>query len=351
MGGALEFELARSHHSASAWPVSIGSVSEAEPAEPAPEVVKIITLARAARARAASAEGAAVRDETVRTYAAAAVTLPSPQLSALHLAVAMAVSSGATSPEAAALVSDGDAPDPPDAPGPRLRNAADTLPLPSVHRTNRWRTRWPLLLVLVWAALAAVNIVLFGVGSSEAKVGATRTTTRPHIAVSAATPSVSTPSPSAQPTLTTQTLVPVSAAAYGPTGPGSGDDPNGAADVIEASAAAPWQTDWYRSAAFGNLQAGTGLLIDMGQPVTITSVRITLGSTPGADLELLTGTASERSQMRVQASVSDVGGTVSLALAEPESARYLLIWFTLLPPDAAGTFQATVYNVRVEGTP
>ncbi|HEX9623637.1 MAG TPA: cytidine deaminase [Streptosporangiaceae bacterium] len=71
---------------------------------------KIITLARSARARLRSAEGAAVRDETGRTYAAATVALPSLQLSALALAVAMAVSSGADSLEAAALVTDADKP-------------------------------------------------------------------------------------------------------------------------------------------------------------------------------------------------------------------------------------------------
>jgi hypothetical protein len=71
---------------------------------------KIITLARSARARVGAAEGAAVRDETGRTYAAAAVALPSLQLSALRLAVAMAASSGATGLEAAALVSDAGAP-------------------------------------------------------------------------------------------------------------------------------------------------------------------------------------------------------------------------------------------------
>jgi hypothetical protein len=78
------------------------------------EDLKIITLARSARARVGSAEGAAVRDETGRTYAAAAVALPSLRLSALALAVAMAVSSGATSLEAAALVSEGTEPDPAD---------------------------------------------------------------------------------------------------------------------------------------------------------------------------------------------------------------------------------------------
>ena len=82
--------------------------------EPGPEDLKIITLARSARARVAAAEGAAVRDETGRTYAAAAVSLPSLKLSALRLAVAMAVSSGASSLEAAALVSDAEAIDPAD---------------------------------------------------------------------------------------------------------------------------------------------------------------------------------------------------------------------------------------------
>ena len=71
---------------------------------------KIITLARSARARTGAAEGAAVRDETGRTYAAATVALPALQLSALRLAVAMAVSSGASSLEAAALVSEATGP-------------------------------------------------------------------------------------------------------------------------------------------------------------------------------------------------------------------------------------------------
>ena len=85
-------------------------LSQVAEAELGPEDQKIITLARSARVRVGSAEGAAVRDETGRTYAAATVALPSLRLSALALAVAMAVSSGAGALEAAALVSDGPGP-------------------------------------------------------------------------------------------------------------------------------------------------------------------------------------------------------------------------------------------------
>ncbi len=74
-----------------------------------PEDAKIVTLARAARARTNAAEGAAVRDTDGRTYAAVTVALPSLRLSALEVAVAMAVSSGAPGLEAAAVVTD-DAP-------------------------------------------------------------------------------------------------------------------------------------------------------------------------------------------------------------------------------------------------
>ncbi|QFR93501.1 cytidine deaminase [Streptomyces tsukubensis] len=70
-----------------------------------PEDRKIITLARSARARNGVPEGAAVRDETGRTYVAGTVDLDSLKLSALRTAVAMAVASGAESLEAAAVVS------------------------------------------------------------------------------------------------------------------------------------------------------------------------------------------------------------------------------------------------------
>lgn len=69
-----------------------------------PEDAKILTLARGARARNAAAEGAAVRDTTGRTYVAVPVDLPSLKLSALQVAVAMAVASGAAQLEGAAVV-------------------------------------------------------------------------------------------------------------------------------------------------------------------------------------------------------------------------------------------------------
>ena len=68
------------------------------------EDTKLVTLARGARARVGAPEGAAVRDQDGRTYAAATVALPSLSVTALQLAVASAVAAGATRLEAAAVV-------------------------------------------------------------------------------------------------------------------------------------------------------------------------------------------------------------------------------------------------------
>jgi hypothetical protein len=69
-----------------------------------PEDEKLVTLARSARARSRTPEGAAVRDEIGRTYVAATVALPALSLTALEAAVAAAASSGATTLEAAVVV-------------------------------------------------------------------------------------------------------------------------------------------------------------------------------------------------------------------------------------------------------
>jgi hypothetical protein len=70
------------------------------------EDAKLVTLARGARARVGAIEGAAVRDQDGRTYAAATVILPSLTITALQLAVASAVAAGATKLEAAAVVTE-----------------------------------------------------------------------------------------------------------------------------------------------------------------------------------------------------------------------------------------------------
>ncbi|MEV1142958.1 cytidine deaminase, partial [Micromonospora sp. NPDC049799] len=77
-----------------------------EPVALSAEDGKLVVLARGARGRVGAVEGAAVRDQDGRTYAAASVSLPSLTITALQLAVASAAAAGATRLEAAVVVTE-----------------------------------------------------------------------------------------------------------------------------------------------------------------------------------------------------------------------------------------------------
>ena len=170
----------------------------------------------------------------------------------------------------------------------------------------------------------------------------------------AATP---TATPSAKPTPTQLppvtppvTLLPIAEAeAFGPGGLGDGDNPSGAGYVLDGNAPLPWSTNWYASAQFGRLKSGTGLLLSLAHPATITSVRIVLTGYQGVNLQLKVADGTAPEDFKVVAAADNTGGTVRLTLRHPASARYLLIWFTLLPPNGAGQYQESVYHVLVNG--
>lgn len=208
---------------------------------------------------------------------------------------------------------------PPAAPAPTLPDRTAWLPLP--------RSR-----VARLTAVIVILAVLAGGGWL-----AVRELTAPH--------HPSGPPPAAA----AQALTPVSAAAFGPLGESDGDNPELARLAIDASPATAWHTDWYTTATFGNLEPGTGLLLDLGRPVTVTSAQITLGPITGADFQLRAGGEPVLADLKPVARATDAGGVVTMRPASPVKARYLLLWFTRLPPDASGTFEAIVYDVRLHG--
>jgi cytoskeletal protein RodZ len=165
----------------------------------------------------------------------------------------------------------------------------------------------------------------------------------------ASTPSASA-TPSASP-VAIRALAPASVAAFGPAGEADGDNPQLAALAVGRNPATPWYSQWYATADFGKLKAGTGLLLDMGHPVTVSSVRLSLVSHSGADLALRAGSKPVLSSLPQVASASNAGSTVHFHLSAPVHVRYLLIWFTKLPPDSAGTYQASAYKIIVQGQP
>ena len=141
----------------------------------------------------------------------------------------------------------------------------------------------------------------------------------------------------------------VSVVAYGPSGRADGDNPGNAANAIARNASQPWSTQWYSTPTFGLLKHGTGLLLDLGGKVTVTSLRLDLAQYQGADLQIRVGNGTASQDLRVAATANNVGGVVKLTLRHPAAERYLLIWFTQLPPDGSGHYQESVSHVALTG--
>lgn len=138
--------------------------------------------------------------------------------------------------------------------------------------------------------------------------------------------------------------------AFGPDGTADGDNPQNAVRVL-SDPAAGWLTQWYATPNFGDLKTGTGLLLDMGRTVTITTVSLTLGGPPGASLQLRAGSTPALGALPVVTAATNAGDLLTMSLTAPAKARYVLLWFTRLPPDGAGTYQIFVHQVTVRGMP
>jgi len=234
---------------------------------------------------------------------------------------------------------------------PEEITAAEALePVMPIRPVERRGTNWTAILAV--AALVAFAFLGYHLASSggHATASPAAATGPAHHAARHGRHAAAHPRPTSSPATPQLTsLTPVSVTAFGPDGPGQGDNPGQASLAVSNNPATPWNTDWYATAEFGNMQSGTGLLLNMGKAVTVTSAQITLGSTPGADVQLRTGNVPQLADLKTAATATNAGGVLHLQLTAPAQGQYLLIWFTKLPPDSSGTFEAFVSGVSLKG--
>jgi len=227
------------------------------------------------------------------------------------------------------------------------------------------RRRASLAAVLGVAALAVLGYAAFEfTGQATAPRATSQPVSRQQTAAKPPGPTTTQPPATPTPIATTavtatpkptvaprpQTLAPVSAVAFGPNGTADGDNPQIAARVL-TDPAMGWVSQWYATPSFGDLKQGTGLLLDLGRTVTVTTVTLSLGSPPGTSLELRLGAAPDLTALPVVATGTATRDQLTLPLARAARARYVLLWFTRLPPDDAGTYQLFVHRVAIQGHP
>jgi hypothetical protein len=136
--------------------------------------------------------------------------------------------------------------------------------------------------------------------------------------------------------------------------PGNEDSAEAQA-AIDGNPATAWHTEYYLgNPVFGGLKKGSGLIVDMGRAVRISSVTVTFGSVPGADVSLEVGnhdtlSAATLATFRTVAAANDIGGTHTFTARRSARGRYVLIWFTKLPPAGSGQFAAEIFSIVVRG--
>jgi hypothetical protein len=246
---------------------------------------------------------------------------------------------------------------PPPGPGPRGTAPHPPPPGASGYNGAQYATRGQqaaqrgggasrtMLIVVAVLVLAVAGVAVWAVGFRNS--GGTPNAT-------GSTPPASSPATSPAGT----TLTPVKVDTFNIMGTDS-EDAQDAQLATDGSATTFWHTDSYKDTAnFGNLKSGTGLLLDMGKPVSLSQVQVNVGTIGATTAEIYLGNSAAKSTGALSnfslAGPKATGtGTLDFKTSAKATGRYVLIWLTGdLPPDPnqSGHFQGRIYNVVVRGS-
>lgn len=161
-----------------------------------------------------------------------------------------------------------------------------------------------------------------------------------------------TPSKSSTPKPSSTKLTPVSADGFD-TNPAVHPDNKyavTAALAIDGKSSTSWETQSYNTAAYGKLKKGLGLVLDLGKPVNVSKVRVTMPSGTGGSLELRAGDEKSFGALKVIGEKNGaLSGTFDLSPDTATKAQYVLLWVTQLPSISDG-FKARISTVTVYGS-
>jgi len=129
---------------------------------------------------------------------------------------------------------------------------------------------------------------------------------------------------------------------------------NGAHPGIQIELVNAGQGNPEYQAVRAGLKAGSGLIVDMGRKVRLKSATVTFGSAPGADVSIKIGNddtlaASALPTFTTVATGVGVGGRHTFKATRRTRGRYVLIWFTRLPPASQGRYEAEIFNIVFHG--
>jgi hypothetical protein len=193
--------------------------------------------------------------------------------------------------------------------------------------------------VVVLLAMTAVGLGAWTLGRSFGNAGG---------------PSAGESTASASPTTSaaatgTREVKPKSVSGFDPLSTDGQEGAIHAPNAIDGKSSTDWHTESYTTADFGGLKDGVGLLLDMGESIPIRQVSIEFGDTPGGTAELRLGDTKDLGKLTVTGKPTDAVGKKEFSFETGQKSRYVVIWFTKLPPFDRG-FRGSVLDVKILAT-
>lgn len=125
------------------------------------------------------------------------------------------------------------------------------------------------------------------------------------------------------------------------------------AQAFDGKADTGWTTERYRrTAKFGGLKQGVGIILDLGEKTSVSSVKVELGGNPSSmELRVPSGDepSSDSADWRSVAQVTDGGTSIELKPGSPVETRYVLLWFTSVPAISGERYEGRINEVQVFG--
>ncbi len=108
-----------------------------------------------------------------------------------------------------------------------------------------------------------------------------------------------------------------------------------------------WNSENYRTDAFGGLKKGLGLIVDLGPNKKPQNVRLVIPKS--VDLEVYVGPDADLEGATKVGAKTDAQGTVDFPVPDDVTGQYIIVWYTGLHADDQGKRRAWLNEVVVTG--
>ena len=117
-------------------------------------------------------------------------------------------------------------------------------------------------------------------------------------------------------------------------------------NVIDGRPGTIWETQTYADANFGRFAKALGVVLDMGRPVKVGSVKVQVPDGDGV-LQLKVGDSRDPKAATAAGRLTTVPGENTINATGEARGRYVVVWFTRLP----STLKGKIGEITVYGTP